>query len=159
MFNPTTSLSCNLMAPPPYRPYSGSLSSWSRSRQETTWNEKRLTDNDTELYCVWFCLHALMLTYTFGFVRALSVFFFFLLYLDYVLCSFMFRAYSCLGEQALLLLMHNETTAISPLMCPYQMNVAYYRHSRVSRVALWTKKGLQGTMKETLSKIDHTVPL
>lgn len=84
---------------------------------------------------------------------------FFLLYLDYVLCSFMFRAYSRKGEQALLLLMHNETTAISPLMCPYQMNVAYYRHSRVSWVALWTKKGLQGTMKETLSKIDHTVPL
>lgn len=81
------------------------------------------------------------------------------LYLPCVHCSFKFRAHSRLCEQAPLLLMHNETAAISPLMCPYQMNVAYYRRGGVSWVALWTKKGLQGTMKETLSKIDHTVPL
>lgn len=39
------------------------------------------------------------------------------------------------------LLMHSKTTAISPLMCLYQMNVAYYRRGGVSWVALWTKKG------------------
>lgn len=37
-----------------------------------------------------------------------------------------FRAYRCLCEQAPLLLMHEETAAISPLMSPYQMNAAYY---------------------------------
>lgn len=37
-----------------------------------------------------------------------------------------FRAYRCLCEQAPLPSMHKETAAISPLMSPYQMNVAYY---------------------------------
>lgn len=34
-----------------------------------------------------------------------------------------------------------KTSAASPLMCPYQMNVAYYRRGGVSWAALWTKEG------------------
>lgn len=75
-----------------------------------------------------------------------------------------FRAYRRLCEQAPLLLMHKETAAVSPLMSPYQMNVAYYETWR-SQLGGFVdegrkkKGGLQETMKETLSKIDHTVPL
>lgn len=59
-------------------------------------------------------------------------------------CSFMFRAYCCLCEPAALLLMHGEKpAATSPLMCPYQMSVAYYRRGGVSWAALWTGEGLQ----------------
>lgn len=55
-------------------------------------------------------------------------------------CSFMSTAYCSLCEQAPLLLMHNRTAAKSALMCPYQMNVAYYRHAGVSWAALCYKK-------------------
>lgn len=56
----------------------------------------------------------------------------------------MFRAYCCFCEPAPLLLMHGEKpAATSPLMCPYQMSVAYYRRGGVSWAALWTSEGLQ----------------
>lgn len=61
--------------------------------------------------------------------------------------------------------MHKETAALSPLMSPYQMNVACYETWRsqlggfVDGGGGGGEGGLQETMKETLSKIDHTVPL
>lgn len=111
-----------------------------------------MNDNDIEPGCVsiWFPIHALILENMLMFMsrpaRCPLYFILFLFCLPNCICLvpivlLCWEHIAASVNQLPLLLMHGKTTAISPLMCPYQMNVAYYRRGGVSWVALWTKKG------------------
>lgn len=71
-------------------------------------------------------------------------------------CSFMFRAYSPPVNQLHSSWCAAEQLPTSPLMCLYQMNVAYYRRDGVSWVALWTQK--RGPARDHERDIVHCGP-